>query len=242
MNRENSGYTIIYASVMVIIVALGLSFTHQTLSEQQTANVNIDKMQQILRSLNIDAEPSEAQKQFSDLITNAYLINEDGNIIEGTEGISVDNPAFSTEMTDENAAGLPVFEALVDGSTVYILPITGTGLWGPIWGYLAVKSNGSTLYGSEFGHAGETPGLGAEIVNPDFRNQFIGKELFKNDEFTSVAVVKPGKSVADRDYVDGISGGTITSQGVDKMLLNSVGRYKNFLVKLHSGNNNAGSL
>lgn len=242
MNRENSGYTIIYASVMVILVALGLSFTHQTLIEKQTANVNIDKMQQILRSLNIDAEAKEAQAKFTELITNAYLIDDEGNIIDGTEGTSVNDLAFTTGLTDENAAGLPIYEAQVDGSPVYILPMTGTGLWGPIWGYLAVKSNGSTLYGSEFGHQGETPGLGAEIVYPLFRNQFQGKELFRGDVFTSVAVVKPGKSDPERDYVDGISGGTITSQGVDKMLFNSVGKYKNFLVKLHSGNNNVGSL
>lgn len=234
MNRENSGYTIIYASVMVIIVALGLAFTHQVLSEKQTANVNIDKMQQILRSLNINAKANEAQGQYDALVKNAYLINSDGNKIEGTEGTTPNDPAFSTELGSEDAAGFPIYEADVDGVTIYILPMRGAGLWGPIWGYLAVEANGSTIYGSEFGHAGETPGLGAEIVEPSFRNQFNGKELLKEGEFRSIAVVKPGKSVADRDYVDGISGGTITSQGVDKMLLNSVGEYKSFLLNLQA--------
>ena len=234
MNRENSGYTIIYAAVMVIIVALGLAFTHQVLNEQQTANVNIDKMQQILRSLNIDASAAEAQAQYDALVQNAYLVDNEGNKVEGTEGTTPDDPAFSTEAGGENAAGLPVFEANIEGSLKYVLPMEGAGLWGPIWGYLAVDADGSTIYGSEFGHASETPGLGAEIVTPAFRSQFAGKELIKDNEFRSGAVVKPGQTVANRDYVDGISGGTITSKGVDGMLLQSIGAYDKFLMNLHA--------
>lgn len=234
MNRENSGYTIIYAAVMVILVALGLAFTHQALSDRQTANVNIDKMQQILRSLNINASAAEAQQVYDELVQNAYLITPDGMKVEGSEGTTPDDPAFSTELDDESAAGLPVYEAEVDGSLKYIIPMQGAGLWGPIWGYLAVEADGSTIYGAEFGHQGETPGLGAEIVMSSFREQFIGKELVKEGAFRSVAVVKPGQTAADRDYVDGISGGTITSKGVDAMLLNSVGQYSNFLMNLNA--------
>ncbi len=234
MNRENSGYTILYASIMVIIVALGLAFTHQALNERQTANVNIDKMQQILRSLNIDASAADALQKYDELVKNAYLITPDGMKVEGSEGTTPDDPAFSTELDDESAAGLPVYEAEVDGSVKYIIPMDGAGLWGPIWGYLAVEADGSTIYGAEFGHQGETPGLGAEIVTPSFRQQFAGKELIKGGAFRSVAVVKPGQTAAGRDQVDGISGGTITSKGVDAMLLNSVGQYSNFLMNLNA--------
>ncbi len=236
MNRENSGYTIIYASVMVIVVALGLAFTHQVLNDKQIANENTDKMQQILRSLNLEVNAAEAQNKYSELVKNAYLVDDEGVKVEGTEGITPDDPAFSTELGDAQAKGLPVYEAEVDGATKYIIPMSGAGLWGPIWGYLAVETDGSTIYGSEFGHAGETPGLGAEIEYAPFRNQFKGKNLFRENEFTSVAVVKPGQTNNRRDYVDGISGGTITSKGVDNMLLNSVGRYKNFLMNLHTAN------
>jgi Na+-transporting NADH:ubiquinone oxidoreductase subunit C len=226
----------IYAAVMVIIVALGLAFTHQTLIERQTANVNIDKMQQLLRSLNIDATAAEAQQRYGELVKNAYLINSDGTKVEGSEGTTPNDPAFSTTPGDEEARGLPVYEAEIEGSVKYIIPMQGTGLWGPIWGYLAVESNGSTIYGAEFGHQGETPGLGAEIVMLSFREQFIGKEVIKEGAFKSVAVVKPGQSVSNRDYVDGISGGTITSKGVDAMLLNSVGEYERFLMNLNAVN------
>jgi len=234
MNRENSGYTIIYAAVMVIIVALGLSFTHQVLNDKQTANVNIDKMQQILRSLNIDASTDEAQAQYDALVKNAYLVDNKGTKIEGTEGTTPNDPAFSTELGSDDLQGLPVYEAQVGEIKVYVLPMRGAGLWGPIWGYLAVEADGSTVYGSEFGHASETPGLGAEIVEPAFRSQFSGKKLIKENEFRSIAVVKPGQRVVSRDYVDGISGGTITSKGVDAMLLNSIGNYEKFLMNLHA--------
>ena len=231
MNRENSVYTIIYASVMVILVAIGLAFTHQVLSEKQTTNANTDTMQQILRSLRVDATATEADGIYRELIKSAYLITPEGAKMEGTEGIEPTDPAFAG-----SNKGLPVFEAEVDGAKKYILPMHGAGVWGPMWGYLSVEDDGSTVYGSEFGHAGETPGLGAEIVYPAFRKQFENKHLLKEGKFVSVAVVKPGQSVSDRDYVDGISGGTITSKGVDEMLLNSVGEYKNFLMNLHSEN------
>lgn len=236
MNRESSGYTIIYASVMVILVALGLAFTHLVLRDRQIANVNTDKMQQILRSLQLDVTAAEAQAKYTELIKNAYLINDEGVKVEGTEGITPDDPAFSTELGDATAKGLPVYEAEIEGSLKYIIPMSGTGLWGPIWGYLAIEPDGSTIYGADMGHSGETPGLGAEIEHAEFTNQFPGKNLFRGAEFTSVAVMKPGKSNSHRDYVDGISGGTITSRGVDNMLLHSVGRYKNFLMNLHTAN------
>ena len=236
MNRESNVDTIIYSEVMVVIVALGLAFTHQVLSDKQIANENIDKMQQILRSLNIDASADEAQEAFSKLIQNAYLINDQGEKLDGTEGISPDDPAFSTELGDSSAEGLPVYEAEIDGATKYVIPMSGAGLWGSIWGYLAVEADGSTIYGAEFDHAGETPGLGAEIADTPFKGQFKGKSLFRDGEFRSIAVVKPGRTVANRDYVDGISGGTITSQGVDNMLLESVGEYKSFLENLNAAN------
>jgi len=167
-------------------------------------------------------------------VKNAYLVDNKGTKIEGTEGTTPNDPAFSTELGSDDLQGLPVYEAQVGETKVYVLPMRGAGLWGPIWGYLAVEADGSTVYGSEFGHASETPGLGAEIVEPAFRSQFSGKELIKENEFRSIAVVKPGQRVASRDYVDGISGGTITSKGVDAMLLNSIGDYEKFLMNLHA--------
>ena len=233
MNTEKSSYIIIYAAVMVLLVALGLSFTHQALSGRQKKNVEIDKMQQILRSLKIEASTDEAETIFNDLISDAYLIDLDSGLKrESSAGTLPTDSAFVVNAA--NREGFPVYEAEIDGDIKYILPMNGKGLWGPIWGYLALDSDASTIYGVDFGHDSETPGLGAEITHEPFRIQFEGKSLFKNEDFKSIAVVKKGKSVSDRDYVDGISGGTITSQGVGAMLYDNVGEYKNFLENIRS--------
>jgi Na+-transporting NADH:ubiquinone oxidoreductase subunit C len=219
---------------MVIIVAVALAFTHQVLKDKQIKNENIDKMQQILRSLRLDIPANSAEAKYNEVIKNAYLIKADGSVEEGTEGVGANDPAFGTDIAKDASKGLPVFEAEIDGVKKFVIPMAGKGLWGLIWGYLAIDADGNSIYGADFSHASETPGLGAEIVTPHFRNQFEGKHLFNAGGFSSVAVVKPGRSVSDRDYVDGISGGTITSRGVDDMLLDSVGKYKDFLLKLHS--------
>ena len=130
---------------------------------------------------------------------------------------------------------LPVFVCRVaDGSTKYILPVYGAGLWGPIWGYVAVNADGSTIYGAYFAHQGETPGLGAEIEKPAFTSQFEGKQLVKGGRFMPVDVVKAGQKPTnpDLDYVDGVSGGTITSKGVGAMLSNCLSPYARFLTSL----------
>jgi Na+-transporting NADH:ubiquinone oxidoreductase subunit C len=105
----------------------------------------------------------------------------------------------------------------------------GAGLWGPIWGYLSVNEDGNTVFFFVFSHQGETPGLGAEIATTGFSSQFPGKQLFKDNIFKSIAIVKPGKTAQDQDYVDGISGGSITGIGVDHMIKHSMERYVEFL-------------
>ncbi|GBU07906.1 Na(+)-translocating NADH-quinone reductase subunit C [Bacteroidales bacterium] len=227
MNRESNVYTIVYASVMVILVALVLAFTSQGLKERQGENESVDKMRQILRSINIVVSNEEAQEVFAKAIGTSYLVDAAGKKVEGD--------AFSIVLAKELAKPeatrkYPVFEASIDGQTKYIMALRGAGLWGPIWGYISVNEDKNTIYGADFGHASETPGLGAEIENASFGQEFIGKKfLDPSSQFVSIAVVKPGKKAVGKDYVDGISGGTITSQGVEDMLSSSIGAYANFL-------------
>ena len=114
--------------------------------------------------------------------------------------------------------------------TVYIVPLIGTGLWGPIWGNIALKADGKTIYGTSFGHKTETPGLGAEIEQDAFEKSFKGKmfQYGSNEDFASVKVVKAGTELKNQDYVNGITGGTITSNGVDKMIENIMSVYSNY--------------
>lgn len=229
MNRESNVYTIVYASVMVILVAVMLAFTSQSLKDQQAKNEAVDKMQQILRSVNMSVTTIDAESRYNSVIKDSYLIN--------SEGKKVDGNAFGTELVSElkkpeAERKYPVFEAVVDGQKKYIMAMRGTGLWGPLWGYISVNEDKNTVYGADFGHAGETPGLGAEIEQDVFSKQFSGKKLLNSSgQFVSIAIVKPGKTAAGQDYVDGISGGTITSQGVDAMILKSLGAYSKFLTK-----------
>ncbi len=217
LNRDSNAYTIIYAAVMVVLVAVVLAFTSQSLRSTQKQNEDNDKRQQILRSINVQVSANEAEAKYTELIKEAFLVNANGEKVEGD--------AFVGGV--ENAS--PVFVANVDGQTKYIMALNGAGLWGPLWGYISVNDDKNTVFGADFSHQGETPGLGAEITKPNFSKPFSGKQLFKGGNFKSIAVVKPGKTADGQDYVDGISGGTITSQGVSKMLFDSLKGYEKFL-------------
>ena len=217
LDRDSNVYTIVYAAVMVVLVAVVLAFTSQSLRSYQKKNEDNDKRQQILRSINVSVKANEAEAKYNELIKEAFLVNANGEKVEGD--------AFVGEVAD----AYPVFVANVDGQTKYIMALHGAGLWGPLWGYLSVNDDKNTVYGADFSHQGETPGLGAEITKPAFSGQFAGKQIFKDSSFKSIAVVKHGKTAEGQDYVDGISGGTITSQGVSKMLFDSLKGYEKFL-------------
>jgi len=118
---------------------------------------------------------------------------------------------------------------LEDGTRKYVIPLEGKGLWGPLWGYLALNDDFRTIYGAVFDHASETPGLGAEISTATFSDPFRGKSLYRGDNFVSLSVLKPGKAAENPNAVDGISGGTITSRGVENMIRESLEPYLPFL-------------
>lgn len=223
LDRDSNVYTVVYASVMVVLVAVVLAFTSQSLRTFQQKNEENDKRQQILRSINVTVPANEAEAKYSELIKEAFLVNENGEKVEGD--------AFAADVVKAAAEHqYPVFVANVDGQPKYIMALHGAGLWGPLWGYISVDSDRNTGFMVLISATrGETPGLGAEIAKPAFSNEFKGKKLFMDGTFKSIAVVKPGKSVAGQDYVDGISGGTITSQGVQAMLFNSLNGYVKFL-------------
>ncbi|MDR2775893.1 MAG: NADH:ubiquinone reductase (Na(+)-transporting) subunit C [Tannerella sp.] len=222
MNRDSNVYTITYASVMVVLVAVLLAFASESLRSYQKKNEADDKRQQILRSVNVSVSGSETEKKYNELIKESFLVNEKGERVAG-DAFAVDAAKMFTE------GAYPVFVADIDGRTKYIMVMYGAGLWGPIWGYISVEEDRNTVFGTDFSHQGETPGLGAEIATLTFSSRFPGKQLFKNEEFKSIAIVKPGRTVQDQDYVDGISGGTITSNGVNQMIRNSLKSYVGFL-------------
>ena len=203
LNTENNVYTIVYATILVVIVAVLLAVISQVLSPRQAANKRLDTQKQILTALNVDYSNADPAALY-------------GEIVNETE---VDGKAL--------------FVATIDGATKYVLPLKGQGLWGGIWGYIALDDDKNTVYGINFGHESETPGLGGEIVTEYFRSRFFGKHIKDAEgKVQSIAVLKAGKKdEAGREQVDAISGATITSTGVDEMLLKSLNEYVEFLTK-----------
>jgi len=235
MNTNKNSYTLIYATVMVIVVALMLALVSSSLKDIQTANVELDKKKQILSSLNISFEGQDAAALYKKYIVKELVLNSKAEVLSDVMG-----DAFKLDYIKELAKNiddrkLPLYIADVDGVTKYIIPLRGAGLWGPIWGYISLNEDKNTVYGSFYSHASETPGLGAEISQANFQQEFVGKRVLNdNNEFVSIAVMKPGQVSDTQDEVDGISGGTITSKGVEKMLLSCIGQYEAYL-KISNG-------
>lgn len=231
MDKQSNTYTILYSVIMVVIVGVVLAFTYMILKPKQDENIANDKRQQILSAVHIVATEGDIQETYNKCIAESYLVNVYGDKVEGD--------AFAVNMANEikkpaEERKLPVFVCeLETGDMKYILPVYGTGLWGPIWGYVAIDSDGDTIYGASFSHSGETPGLGAEISTPKFQSQFEGKKLYVEGVFRSIDVMKSGQKPTDNaDYVNAISGGTITSKAVQSMLADCLVDYNTFLKKI----------
>lgn len=229
MNRNGNIYTFLYAAIMVILVAAILASVSMALKPRQKRNFEIEKKKNILASVKIESDATTAEGIYAEKILNEYLVNVKGEQVEGD--------AFNTDLKKERAKGneemvLPVFECKTEEGIKYVLPLYGSGLWGPIWGYVSLNDDMNTIYGANFDHEGETPGLGAEISTTGFEAQFIGKKLFDNSgKLVSILVAKVGEVASEEHKVDGISGGTITSKGLQNMLSDDFTSYQEFLNK-----------
>ena len=205
---------------MVIFVAFLLAFVSSSLKPMQQKNVELDKKKQVLAALNIFEKDAEAA--YNKYVKADQLLNADGTVKSETGGFAVESSKIGEE--------LPLYVCEVEGKTKYIIPLFGAGLWNVIWGYVALDDDKETIYGVYFSHAGETPGLGAEITNYEkFQKPFIGKKAVDAEGNVTISVVKFGKVADTTCEVDGISGGTITSVGVDNMLKDCLKQYKAFL-------------
>lgn len=225
MNKQGNTYTFIYSVILVVVVAALLSVISLSLQPRQNENRQNEKRQNILSAIHISSTAQNSAELFNKYIKEQFIVNDKGQRIEGN--------AFNVDIKEQyNVAAdkreFPVFVADVDGATKYILPIYGAGLWGPIWGYISLDTDKSTIYGTFFDHQGETPGLGAEITTPAFNNQFQNKQIFSGEELVSILVIKGGNATG-KNEVDAISGGTITSKGVENMLRNYLTYYEPFL-------------
>lgn len=233
MDKNGNTYTFIYASVMVVLVAAILASVAMALKPLQTKNTEIEKKQDILTSVNIESTAGNASKLYEEKILKQYVVNSKGEIIEGVDVFNIDLKKEKAKRQEEQL--LPVFECDTGEGIKYIFPLRGTGLWGPIWGYISLNNDMNTIYGATFDHQGETPGLGAEISTKSFQSTFKGKKLFDlSGNLISITVKKSGQPAPEDYSVDGISGGTVTSKGLEKMLFDDLNSYKEFLISKKS--------
>ena len=191
---------------MVIIVAFLLAFIFQALKPMQDVNVALDNKKQILASLNIrDLANNEAEAKYGEVVKKEVTIGD----------------------------GLMLYDCQVDGKQKYVVPVRGMGLWGPIWGYVALDEDKNTVYGAYFNHESETAGLGAEIKDSRaWQDQFRGKKVFAADgETVAIAVKKKADVKNPESECDAVTGATLTSDGVSLMLQESFAKYKSFLKK-----------
>jgi Na+-transporting NADH:ubiquinone oxidoreductase subunit C len=174
---------------------------------------------------------SFVEQAYDQNIAKSFAVNVDGDVIENVDAFRINLKAELAKPPEERS--LPVFVNEDEkGRKIYILPLLGKGLWGPIWGYISLEDDMSTIYGAIFASAKETPGLGAEINTDWFQAQYLGKKIFDDTgKFTSVMVVKGGADPADPHAVDAISGGTITSKALQEMMKVCLGNYVSFFNK-----------
>ena len=215
---------------MVIVVAVILSMAATMLQPRQLKNLEIEKKKSMLESINIPADRKNAEGLYDKYITESIVLNSKGDEVKGVDAFTIDMKIEQKKPLDQQ--NLAVFFAKPDdGEKVTILPLEGKGLWGPIWGYISLKPDMNTIYGITFDHKGETPGLGAEINTSWFENQFKGMSLFDNGNFVSVKVLKSNEKPIAHHSVDAISGGTITSKGLQNMLYDCLIKYEDYLKK-----------
>ena len=213
--KNSNAYIVFYSTVMVIIVAVLLAFTSLSLKERQQANEINEKKDAIVASLGLE-------KGSYDQAIDAYVVNAAG------EKIEVDGEVISrlNKLADSYAAGeYLVFE---DKNThEVVVPVIGKGLWDDIWGYVALSADMNTIKGAIFDHAGETPGLGAEIATPKYQSQFPGLTIYEGGELVGIYVVKGGAKGAAHS-VDAVTGGTKTSIGLENMIKDCLQCYDAF--------------
>ncbi len=236
LNTNGNAYTIIYASVMVILVAFLLAFVAQVLGPTQKANEDNDKKSQILAALGIEkGSDYDVEAKYKELITNDMIYGEDAAKPLKT-GEKLDQDGFKVPNKELSPSNRPLYVAKVDGQTKYVIPMTGAGLWGGIWGYVALNEDCETVFGTYFSHESETAGLGARITEKWFQDLFKNKKLHdKNPDQIALSVVKKGKEDKNADpatYVNGVTGATLTSNGVSDMIQKGIGMYADILNNL----------
>lgn len=236
--QQSNTYIIVFSVVLTIILGLLLSGTSQVLGPLQQEAIALDKKKQILGAV-ISAEEIDAMtpQQINEFYANrisATVVDINGKQISGVEAEKVEVAKDYKKAADQRQYPVFLFHAEGNPEAVesYIFPLYGAGLWDAIWGYLALETDMNTIGGITLAHAGETPGLGARITEGGVQARFVGKKIF--DESGALVAVQMQKGEgkdysSDNHKVDGMSGATITANGVNNMLKAYLGNYEAYI-------------
>ncbi len=259
MQRNSTLYTISFAAVVCVICSIVVSGAAVLLKSRQDRNVLLDRQKKVLAvSGLLEADesipPQEVQRRFEERITTKYVDLREGTFTElgDTPGIydpvkAANDPASSTALEPNPAQvrAVPhvalVYEVRDEAGAAdqYVLQVWGNGLWSTMYGYLALDKDGETVRGLTFYEHGETPGLGGEVDNPAWKALWPGRKVFDENGEPAIEVVKgeAGSPEEDPHRVDGLSGATITSKGVEHLINLWMGGqgYGPFLAKLREG-------
>lgn len=239
MNTNNNVYTIVYTTVVCVLVAAILAFVSQTLKAKQEANEKAETLSQILTAAQF-GEKSEWAAKGNEAILDFYRQNASEAVIINRAGEKVGEldvkeaaiysvpqlKAQNYNIKGEADTELPVY---IFSNGISVIPVYGAGLWGPVWGYIALEQDVRTIAGAYFDHESETPGLGGKIKDdPSFRAQFSGKNIDFND-VKPFSIIKGGAPEGKTDAIDAITGATMTSKGLDEAINIWLGAYRNYL-------------
>lgn len=233
---DSNLYTVLFAIGMVLVVGALLAFTASSLRPTIDANKRIEKQQNILYAMGVNendetsiefVSKDKVADEFAKYITKQLVIEGD-KVTEDAKAYLIDVKKQQTAAKEGKTRKLPLFVGEKEGTTFYIAPIRGKGLWDAIWGYIAMDKN-MVVQGVFFDHKGETPGLGANIKQRFFMDDFAGENLMSNGTFKGIAVSKSNADPKNEDKndneVDAIAGATITGDGVAAMIKSELALY-----------------
>ncbi|MCM4168625.1 Na(+)-translocating NADH-quinone reductase subunit C [Arenibacter antarcticus] len=241
INTEKNSYTVIFAAIMVVIVGSLLAFIASSLSEKIGENQRLEKQQNILYAMGVNENVDEGSVNFvsTDKVAAEFekyikeqLVIQGDKITKDDNAYLIDLKKQETEAKAGNVRKLPLFVGEKDGKTYYIIPMRGKGLWDAVWGFMALDDN-MVVQGVFFDHKGETPGLGANINQRYFMDDFTGESILDNNRYVGISVAKgnndPINERKDDNAVDALAGATITGDGVSAMIRQTVNLYKPYL-------------
>ena len=245
INTDKNSYTLLFAIAMVIIVGTLLAAIDSSLRERIDTNKILEKQQNILYAIGINGNEGSSvrfiSKDKAPIEFDKYVVNQiyiqGGKIIEDEEAYLIEVKKEKTLAKDASYnRRLPLFIAEKDDKKYYVAPIRGKGLWNSIWGYVSMDED-MIIQGAYFDHQAETPGLGANINQRFFMDDFIGENLLdSNGNFKGITVSKknldPRNEIKDDNRVDAIAGATITGDGVSAMIKSDLGLYVPYFKQL----------